>query len=359
MLDLDLTLNGTNAPLLKIRTQIDATGVCALFGPSGAGKSTLLRVIAGLERGALGRVTWGGQVWQDANRFTPPEARRIGYVFQEPRLFAHLSVLGNLRFAQRHARNRLPAAGLPQAPMDALEMMGVAHLAKRRPHALSGGEAARVSLARAMMSAPELMLMDEPLAALDQPRRDLILPLIEDIAKALPVIYVSHALTEVTRLARRIVVLDGGLVKAQGDLATVLTDATAAPYLGPRGTGAVLDARLQTHHADGVSEFQTPAGAIIVPSQSQTQPVGRTVRLRIPAADVMIARHKPEAISALNVLPAKIIALDMLEGAALVTMQCREAIITARLTQRSVNLLDLRAGEDVFAIIKSVAISAG
>jgi len=357
MLEIDITFGKSTAPALAVNAALAAQGVTAIFGPSGAGKSTLLRVIAGLERSAQGQLRWGGALWQGAGHFIPPEARRIGYVFQDPRLFDHLSVLGNLRFAQHHAKGRMPAKGLPQTPMEALEMMGVAALAQRRPHALSGGEAARVALARALMSAPQILLMDEPLAALDQPRREAILPLIEEIAASLPVLYVSHALGEVTRLARDILVLDQGRVKAHGPLGAVLTDPAAAPFLGPRGAGAVLDARIHAHYPDGISELETPAGLLCVPTL--TGAVGRALRLRIPAADVIVARTRPEGISALNILSATVQSLDPASGAILVRLRCGDAILSARLTQRSATALDLRAGEQVYAIVKSVAISAG
>jgi molybdate transport system ATP-binding protein len=350
MLEIDITL-----PRLRFKADVKSAGVSAVFGPSGAGKSTLLRVIAGLERGASGTVRFNRQCWQDAGSFLPPERRRIGYVFQDARLFDHLTVLGNLKFAAYRAKDTLPQ-NLPQTPMAALAAMGVADLAHRRPHALSGGEAARVALARAVISAPQILLMDEPLAALDHPRREAILPLIEAIAATIPVIYVSHALDEVTRLARDIYVLDRGELRAQGPLSTVLTDPAAAPFLGPRGAGAVLSAQITAHHRDGVSELEISGGVLIVPSLSGT--VGRRVTLRIPAADVIVAKVRPEGISALNILPASILRVDPVEGGVLVMMRCGTDVISARLTQRSNAALNLRTGEQVFAIVKSLAIGA-
>lgn len=350
MLEIDIAL-----PRLRFKAQIKATGVSAVFGPSGAGKSTLLRVVAGLERGAKGTIRFNGGDWQTATTFMPPEARRIGYVFQDARLFDHLTVIGNLNFAARHAKSA-PNSALPQTPMDALDAMGVADLAQRRPHSLSGGEAARVALARALMSAPQILLMDEPLASLDLPRREAILPLLETIATTLPVIYVSHALDEITRLARDIYVLDRGEVRAQGPLSSVLTDPAAAPFLGPRGAGAVLHAQITAHHPDGVSELAISGGVLIVPLLQGA--VGRRVTLRIPAADIIVAKVKPEGISALNILPATVIRVDQVDEGVLVALRCGTDMITAQLTQRSTNALDLRAGEAVFAVVKSVAIGA-
>lgn len=348
MLEIDITL-----PRLRFKATLQANGVSAIFGPSGAGKSTLLRVIAGLERGAAGTVCFNTQEWQGAGTFTPPEARRIGYVFQDARLFDHLTVLGNLKFAIHHAKST-PQSGLPQTASEALEAMGVADLSHRYPHALSGGEAARVALARALMSAPQILLMDEPLASLDQPRREAILPLIETIAETLPVIYVSHALDEITRLARDIYVLDRGTLRAQGPLSTVLTDPAATPFLGPRGAGAVLRAQITAHHPDGVSELAMSGGILIVPRLQGA--AGRRVTLRIPAADVIVARAKPEGISALNILPVTVIRVDPVAGGVLIALQCGTDVISARLTQRSSAALNLQPNEAVFAIVKSVAI---
>jgi molybdate transport system ATP-binding protein len=352
MLQVDIRLERPDFAL-QVRHDFAMAGVTAIFGASGAGKSTLLRVIAGLERDAAGGVRFGNEVWQAAGAFAPPEARGIGYVFQDARLFAHLSCAGNLRFAAHRARH-LPGPGFD----DVMEMLDLGALLPRRPAELSGGERQRVAIGRALLTRPRLMLLDEPLAALDGARKAEILPYLERLCAqhALPVLYVSHDLGELARLADRVLVLAAGAVTAQGPLSAVLADTALAAQLGPRGAGAVLHARLARHHAaDGLSELAHPAGALFVPLHAA--PPGSALRLRIAAEDVMLARARPEAISALNILPATVTALADAPGGVAVGLRIGPDAAQARITHRSARALALAPGTEVFAILKTVAIA--
>ncbi len=352
MLQLDVSLARPGFTL-SVTQEFASSGVTAIFGPSGAGKSTLLRLIAGLERDAKGRIQFGDDIWQGPGRFTPPEARGVGYVFQDARLFQHLSVAGNLRFADRRARG-LAGPGWDEA----VEMLDLGPLLARRVAGLSGGERQRVAIGRALLSRPRLMLLDEPLAALDAARKADILPYLERLRAlhALPILYVSHDLAELARLAEQIVVVVAGKVAASGPLAAVLADPALAGVLGARGAGAVLDVTLVRHHvADGLSEVAHPAGSLFVPLLAV--PSGGMLRMRFAAEDVMLARTRPEAISALNILPATVMALaDAPDGVA-VGLRIGPDAAQARITHRSARLLALEPGTEVFAILKSVAIA--
>lgn len=348
--DINLTRPGFT---LQVAQEFAPEGVTAVFGASGAGKSTLLRVIAGLERGAAGAVRFGGERWQGAGVFLPPEARGVGYVFQDARLFAHLAVAGNLRFADRRSRG-LSGPGWAEV----VEMLDLAPLLPRRVAGLSGGERQRVAIGRALLSRPRLLLLDEPLAALDAARKAEILPYLERLCglHGLPILYVSHDVGELARLAERVVVLAAGGVAAAGSLAEVLADPSLAGVLGARGAGAVLSATVAAHHPDdGLSELAHPAGPLFVPRVAQAP--GTAVRLRIAAEDVMLARLRPEAISALNILPATVTALAEAPGGVAVGLRIGPDAAQARITARSARALALEPGAQVFVILKTVAIA--
>jgi len=225
---------------LAVDLELELAGITGLFGPSGGGKTTLLRVLAGLERGARGRIVLDGEVWQDDARgvFVPPHRRRVGYVFQDGRLFPHLSVAANLRFAEA----RVPAPERRLGRDDVIEVLDLAPLLDRRPGRLSGGEAQRVAIGRALLTSPRLLLMDEPLSALDMTRRAEILPYIERLRDAvdLPIIYVTHAIDEILRLAETVVLLAGGGVVAV-DAAAAVLDRLELRALGPRFAADVLE----------------------------------------------------------------------------------------------------------------------
>lgn len=330
-------------------------GVTVLFGKSGAGKSSVAAAVAGLLRPARGRIALGDRVLVDTAQgvFLPPHRRRIGYVFQDGRLFPHLTVRQNLLYGRWFAPH---GAGPEMGRI--LDLLGIGALVDRRPATLSGGEKSRVSIGRAILSNPRLLLMDEPLAALDEARKAEIMPYLERMRDELgiPVIYISHSLAEVARLATTVVLLDQGRVTAAGPAAEVLADPATAPLLGLRNAGAILQARLVAHEADGLSRLECSAGALLLPRVSH--PVGASLRLRILAQDVMIATRRPEQISALNILPCTVTDIRIGEGpGAIVQLRAGEEMLIARVTRRSVAELGLAAGSAVFAVLKAVSVA--
>jgi molybdate transport system ATP-binding protein len=332
------------------------TGVTALFGRSGAGKSTVVNAVAGLLRPDEGRLEVAGETLMDTARgiHMPPHKRRFGTVFQDARLFPHLSVAQNLDFGTRYAP---PGTRVPRA--DVIDLLGLQPLLQRAPNTLSGGEKQRVALGRALLSAPRMLLMDEPLASLDSTRKNEILPYLEQLRDGplrLPILYVSHAVEEITRLADTLVVLEGGRIAVQGPLRDVMSDPAAMPLIGVREAGAVIEATVLSHDPDGLSTLELQAGKLVLPGVLAE--VGARVRLRIMAQDVMIARTRPENISALNVLAASVTALQIGTGpGAALTLDIGGAHILARITRRAVAELDLRVGSSCFAVLKSTAIA--
>lgn len=329
------------------------TGVTALFGASGAGKTTVVNAVAGLFRPAHGRVVAQGDVLMDTEQRIdlPPRKRRIGYVFQEPRLFPHLSVRANLLYGARFA----PRAATGPAFDDVIDLLGIGKLLDRQPGALSGGEKARVSLGRALLSKPRMLLMDEPLAALDAPRREEILPFLEGLRDAgLPVLYVSHSMAEVARLASTVVLLSAGRVVAAGPTGVILSDPALAPRFGGGEAGTVISARVAGTDPDGLVRLETAGGPVWV---AEAPPAGQ-LRLRIHASDVIVSRNRPEGLSALNVLTGTVNRIEAEPGGrAFVRIAIGEEAILARITQRSVAALDLAPGVACHAILKTVAVS--
>lgn len=330
-------------------------GVTALFGPSGAGKSTVVNAVAGLMRPQAGRVLAGGEALFDSARglFLPPHRRRVGYVFQDHRLFPHLDVRANLCYGARFAPRSAEGPGFDAV----VEMLGIGALLTRRPALLSGGEKARVAIGRALLSKPRLLLLDEPLAALDGARREEILPFLEGLRDAgLPVLYVSHALAEVARLASTVVLIEAGRLCASGPVAGILSDPALAPALGGAEAGTLLSARVAARAEDGLVLLETPAGPLWV-SAAPGGP-GTRLRLRIHATDVILARTRPEGLSALNIWPAVVGRIEPEAGGrAFVELHLGEARLLARLTARSVAALGLAPGVACHAIVKSVAVS--
>lgn len=318
--------------------------VTAIFGPSGSGKTSIIRAVAGLLKCDRATITLGDQ---DLTRL-PPHKRKIGYVFQDARLFPHLSVHKNLRYGGTHDEEAVIA------------VLGLSALLDRYPASLSGGERQRVALGRALMSAPEILLMDEPLSALDAPRKADVLPYIEALRDQtdIPILYVSHDMGEVARLASRIVVIDQGRVVLQGDLEDVLSDPAAVPFIGVQASGAVLTGRVVGHADDGLTKIETGAGALWVPGAVGR--AGASVRLRIPAQDVILSRTAPEGLSALNVLPVTITALERGTGPGVaVALRAGNTRLLARVTKRSCDAMELAEGGRVFAILKATAIAPG
>lgn len=338
-LDVDLTLPGR--------------GVSALFGHSGSGKTTLLRCLAGLERAAHGRLCFKGEIWQDEHHWLPTHRRPLGYVFQEASLFPHLSVLGNLDFGRKRAStvNRI-------ALEQAIELLGIGHLLQRKPDGLSGGERQRVAIARALAAGPQILLMDEPLAALDLKRKQEILPYLERLHDQLeiPVIYVSHAPDEVARLADHIVALDGGRVVAAGPLAETLARIDLPIRLG-EDVGVVLEASVDEIDADWQLMRVAFAGGSLWTRQRDLPP-GRRVRVRVLARDVSLAIDEPGRSSIQNVLPARVeaIAADEHPGLLLVRVTVGASRLVARVTRRSAYQLGIAPGSAVHVQVKSVAL---
>lgn len=338
---------------LDVDMALPARGVTALFGHSGSGKTTVLRCIAGLERAKGGQLTFNGEVWQDGATWMPTHRRPLGYVFQEASLFPHLSVLGNLRYGLKRAGGKRTIA-LEQA----VELLGIAHLLDRKPSGLSGGERQRVGIARALAVSPQLLLLDEPLAALDLKRKHEILPYLERLHAELeiPVIYVSHAPDEVARLADYLVVLETGRVVAQGPLVDTLARIDLPISLG-EDAGVVLDAvvaeRDERWH---LARLDFDGGQLW--ARDQGLPFGQRVRVRVLARDVSLATRPQEYSSILNLLPGRVEALadDEHPAQLLACVQVGRSSLTARLTRRSADMLSIVPGTQVWLQVKSVAI---
>ncbi|WP_075220112.1 molybdenum ABC transporter ATP-binding protein [Acuticoccus yangtzensis] len=329
-------------------------GVTALFGRSGAGKSTLIAMLAGLERADCGHVSVGGRVLYDSAKGidVAPHARRTPVVFQDGRLFPHLSVAGNLAFAQRFG------GGKPAALGPIVDLLGIGHLMRRRPGGLSGGEKQRVAIARALASSPDLLMLDEPLAALDEARKAEILPYLERLRTeaGLPMIYVSHAVSEVARLADRVVMLQGGRSVAAGPVTEVFADAATAAIMGPRDAGAILEGTIALHRPDdGLTEVALSSTRLSLPLVDA--PVGTRVRMRLRATDIIVAVGATEGLSTHNVMPATVAFVREGEGpGALVGLECGADRLIARLTQRSVRTLGLAPGVACAAVLKAIAV---
>lgn len=332
-------------------------GVTAIFGQSGSGKTTLVNAFAGLLRPDSGRIAVDGRELLDtaSGRYLAPHRRRIGYVFQEGRLFPHLNVRQNLQYGRWFAGGRKGSAEFDHV----VEMLGIEPLLTRRPARLSGGEKQRVAIGRALLSAPQLLLMDEPLAALDEARKSEILPYLERVRDevALPIIYVSHSVAEIARLATTIVVLKDGQMLRYGPASEVFGDPAVAPSLGVRGAGAVLSAQVVAHHADGLSELSVATGRLFLLRLGVQE--GAKIRVRIAAQDVMLARRRPVDISALNVLEGRVREVRPGSGpGTMVTVDIGGQALLARITKRSCAALELRPGTPCFAIMKSVAVAS-
>jgi molybdate transport system ATP-binding protein len=329
-------------------------GVTALFGRSGSGKSTVVNAVAGLMRAEAARIVLDGAVLADTARgiCVPARRRRIGYVFQDARLFPHMTVRRNLTYGQRRAGGGAPDFGR------IVDLLGIGALLDRRPGALSGGEKQRVAIGRAILSNPRLLLMDEPLAALDPPRKSEILTYLEHLRDetGVPILYVSHAVAEVARLANTVVLMADGRVRRAGPVAEIFADPEAATLLGLREAGALLTARVKGQDVDGLTHLRCAGGDLWLPRIEA--PEGGALRLRILARDVMIATERPQGISALNVLSGVVTAVRMGEGpGALVQIAVGDDTLLARVTRRSVGALDMRPDRQVFAVLKAVSVA--
>ncbi|QBK06634.1 molybdenum ABC transporter ATP-binding protein [Hylemonella gracilis] len=354
---------------LNVDLTLPARGITVLYGPSGSGKTSVLRCVAGLERArsATGqgqetpaRVVVGGEVWQDEARgvFLPTHRRPLGYVFQEASLFEHLDVHGNLQYGlKRSWRGALLAQGR-RALDEAVALLGIEHLLARRVQQLSGGERQRVAIARALATGPRLLLLDEPLAALDAARRQDILPWLERLRDKLrlPMLYVTHSADELARLAAHLVVLERGQVRAAGPVAQVLA-ALDSPLVVGEDAGALLQGTvLERDAAWHLARVGFAGGELSV--RDEGLPVGREVRLRVLARDVSLALAEPRQTSIQNLLPAVVdaIAPDAHASQVLVRLRCGESLLLARITRRACEALGLCPGLPVWAQVKSAAL---
>jgi molybdate transport system ATP-binding protein len=353
-MSLRLKFNLTRADFaLNVDLQLPGRGVTALFGPSGCGKTTLLRCIAGLEH-ASGSLMVNEHLWQDATHFTPTHQRAIGYVFQEASLFPHLSVRGNLQYGMKRASSNSNAAIDP-----IIDLLGIRALLDRKPDGLSGGERQRVAIARALAVDPKLLLMDEPLAALDLKRKQEILPYLDRLQATLeiPILYVTHSPDEVVRLAHHLVVMDAGRVVASGELANTLSQLDLPVKLGQEA-GVVIEAVVGSIESQWhLTRMDFDGGSVWIRDPGLA--LGAKARVRILASDISLAREQPGKSSIQNVLQGQIDAMrdDEHPGLVLVRVKVGETALLARVTKRAVSELALKPGDTVWTQVKSVALA--
>lgn len=346
----------TRLGTLDLAARFEApNGITVLFGPSGSGKTSLINAVAGLVTPDHGHIGLGGKVLYDGKQRInlPVHKRGVGYVFQDARLFPHLSVEANLNYGRK-----LASAPQTEAEFDRIvTLLGVGGLLARRPAKLSGGEAQRVALGRALLSGPQVLLADEPLAALDGARKNELLPYFERLRdeRALPILYVTHSVSELGRLADHVVTLEAGQASSLCRPEDVLADPKLVQG-GVRGVGAMIEALVVAHHADGLSELVAGGVPLFLPKVSQQ--VGARLRVRIAASDVILARKKPEGLSALNILKANVTGLREGEGpGALVALDTAAGTLQARITRRSARALGLEVGVEAYAIVKTVSVA--
>ena len=338
---------------LDVDLQIPSAGVTAVLGPSGSGKTTLLRAIAGLDRYQGGHLKIGERTWQGDGHFVPTHERSLGYVFQEASLFTHLSVRANVEYGLR----RIPEAERRVSLDQAIELLGIGHLLTRAPRTLSGGERKRVAIARALAVSPKLLLMDEPLANLDEARRREVMPYIESLSAELeiPVIYVTHSQDEVARLANELVLLDAGRVAASGPIDELFTRLDL-PLAHGDDAAAIVVATVAGHDEDfDLTHLDFGGGRISVPRA--TIATGGQARLRFAARDVSLTLEHQSSTSILNIFPAVVDEVAD-EGSAQVTVRLMAEGVPnlARITRKSAVELDLQSGKPVYAQVKSVAL---
>ncbi len=337
--------------LLDVDLSLPERGITAVFGPSGCGKTTLLRCVAGLEPASRGLVRVAHQVWQDETSFLAPHLRQAGYVFQEGALFDHLDVRGNLEFGRKRR------SGNKADFEEMVTLLGLDPLLDRKVSGLSGGEGQRVALGRALLAGPDLLLLDEPLAALDRESRRAIFPYLERVASetGIPFLYVTHALEEATRLADHLVLMEGGRVTNSGPLAELLTSPEPGLARGPEAGCVVLARVASLDEQFHLARLEFDGGKLLVPDLGL--PIGEKIRMRIHARDVSLALEPATGSSILNILPARV--LDLIHDTparVLVRLAVGDSVILAAVTQRSATTLNLEPGGEIHAQIKSIAL---
>lgn len=342
---------------LDVRIEVPMPGTVALFGRSGCGKTTLVNSIVGLLKVERARIALDEVVLEDtsASISVPIERRRVGYVFQESRLFPHLDVQANLRYGEKRATGVQHFVSFDQV----VEMLGLAPLLARLPHALSGGERQRVALGRALLSQPRLMLLDEPLAALDAPRREEVLPYLERLRDefSIPMVYVSHRFEEVLRLATHVVVMDGGSVATQGTLESISRHAALRSIVGDEAMGSVVSGSIVSHDpSTGLAAVAVGEGILHAHLPSSTP--GAHVRVHLLARDIILATQAVEGLSVRNSLRGVIVRIDAedRDTDAIEVDIGNGAIVLARLTRAASVALALRTGMQVWVLVKSVSI---
>ena len=352
-LDVDIGLR-LGAFVLDVQFAADAP-VTALFGRSGSGKTTVLNAIAGLTRPHRGRIALGNTVFYDGDGTAlPAQRRRVGYVFQEARLLPHLTVRQNLLYGRFFTAARERYADFERV----VQLLDLDDHLQRRPHTLSGGEKQRVAIGRALLASPRILLMDEPLASLDTPRKTEILYYVERLRDELrvPMVYVSHAIDEVIRLADTVVLLSEGRVAGAGPVAEMAGRMELRPFLGRFEGGAVIEARVAAHDLDwGLARLDFPGGSLYAPDVDAL--VGERIRVRVRARDVSLATSRPNGLSMLNVIAGTVSGMGEASGASIdVRIDAAGTSIIARVTRRSVADLGITPGKQVYALIKAVAI---
>ncbi len=343
-----------NSFRLDVDMEMPGQGITAIFGRSGSGKTTLLRCIAGLQQITDGQTIVNGEVWQDQNISLPVHKRPLGYVFQEASLFPHLTAQGNIDYAIKRS-NKVKCVDYYN---HIIGLMGIEHTSGRYPDQLSGGERQRVAIARALLINPSILLMDEPLASLDDARKQEILPYLKRLRHEIdiPILYVSHSVDEIARLADHLVILENGCVVAQGQLSDVLSNTNLPVKLGEE-TGVVLEAEITRRDTKwGLMQISIPGADMWVKDTGEE--TGNTIRVRILARDVSLTLENHNDTSILNRLSAKILDItpDADNPMCLIKLMVGESTILARITKRSVENLKLHSDLDIWAQIKSVAV---
>jgi molybdate transport system ATP-binding protein len=339
---------------LDVEFSADAP-IVGLFGRSGAGKTSVVNAIAGIGKPSRGRVRINGEVLYDSARGIDlaPERRRLGYVFQDALLFPHLDVRANLTYGERL---RAPAERFI-AQQRVVELLGLERLLHRKPRTLSGGEKQRVAIGRALLAQPRILLLDEPLAALDVPRKAEILDYIERLRDelAIPIVYVTHSVAEITRLCDTVVVLSEGKCLAVGDVEDVMGRTDLRPATGRYESGSLVEAKVLRH--DAASQLTVLAfdgGELVAPTLDAA--IGERVRARIRARDVSLALRRPEDISVLNIMAGSVISVTDDAGPIVeVDVAIGSVTVTARISRRSRDELGIRPGREVFALVKAIS----
>ncbi len=342
---------------LNVDLDIPMSGITAIFGPSGSGKTTLLRCLAGLEQAPNGFVQFGTDVWQDEKRHLclPLYKRPVRYVFQEPRLFPHYNVRSNLLYGYK----RIPLEAHRIAIEQVIDILGISHLLERRIHKLSSGEQQRVAIGRALLTSPNLLLLDEPFASLDIQRKQEFLPFIRRLHEALriPVMYVSHATAEILQLADRVILLKEGQVVGIGALNEMLTSLRFRGSFGAHRVGGVLETRVVGHDPQyGLTQLEFKGQSLFVPLQPVS--VGQPVCIHILSNDVSLVTERTDSpTSVLNILEATIQEIHETDQSSVDVLLDIGAPIVASITRKSLAHLGLKPGHRVFAHIKAVALN--